>query len=163
VKISKLFVFVIIASAVLFYFQNCGLVDHEGTETGNLTTTPASVAGAPTGNAILQAACEKISVCDSTVSLTTCENDLLASNSIDTALGLPAGYGTLQQILDAESVGQLAVNATAANACISDIQMLSCTAVTASAPTPTPTNTSSLSGIIPANPSCSSVYSAPSN
>jgi hypothetical protein len=149
----------------LSHLSGCG-----GTGTGNPTTaadTPSGAnPGATTGitapaSDILTHLCAKLNACYPSLGTSACQSGVLASTVIDTELGLAAGFGSFQKVIDAENAKTIKANSTAATTCMADLDALLCSSagVQAAYSTGAPTDFSHVDQMIPTGTSsCPAVY-----
>ncbi len=133
-------------------------------QTGSAPTGTTDVTGVgvytSTPQNLVDAICAVAAQCDGADS-SACLSGILSQTNIPTALGLSAGFGTVQQMLNEYSNGLISQNVAYANQCLTDLQALSCSsaAVTGAYSSSAPSNWSNLANMIPtSSTSCGGVF-----
>ena len=144
---------------LLLLASGCG-----GTEAGNpALTSPATPNSTRiiAANEILREMCDKLTSCFPSLTDSSCRAGILASSGIDTKLGLPAGFGTYQSIVQADTMGTLRVNIQPMMQCQVDVHNLSCASasVTSAYSAAAPSDFTHVSSLLSSSTaSCSGVY-----
>jgi hypothetical protein len=122
-----------------------------GTEGGNPVTSE-DLRSAPAASGIAVAICARLTACHpSALTVAQCQSRLLASNVIETELGLLALGRSYAAIIEGEGAGTLVADAAAGAACASQIDALSCgdPAVTQAFDPAQPSDLSAIDRIVP--------------
>ncbi|MGZ3769864.1 MAG: choice-of-anchor Q domain-containing protein [Bdellovibrio sp.] len=125
-KNIKIFFLFISFVALLLGFVSCG-APLTFSEFKNLTSKN-TIAGNPltaVSEKLTDKICSVISRCHD-ISMAQCKEGLLNVPGFGTPLKLPSNYSTLAEILSAEQLNLLAINASTENSCYQSIEQLSC-------------------------------------
>jgi hypothetical protein len=109
--------FMLLLATLAFALSGCG---------GGGVTDAGNPAPQPWANNCLNSMCSKLHECFPSLSLAQCAAGIKASSSIDTELGVRQGIGTFQDLMDAESAGQITAYSPAKSTCTRDIGLLAC-------------------------------------
>jgi hypothetical protein len=127
-KSLKSFLLMTIA-IVLLSFNNCGRVDFDGRglDLETMKSTETIVGNPFASKSLLARLCRVISSCHSSVTTADCETGILKTSGIDYQLGLAKGsVKTFEDIVNAESAGELKSNVTSLFSCQTAVENLSC-------------------------------------
>ena len=129
-----------------------------GTDVGNPGLVPASGSnGNPTSNFMSEAMCNKLHVCNPTLSFGTCYTGIHSATGLTAAMGLNATtYPTLNAAETAVTTGALVVNSANLNQCTLSINALNCvdTRVTSAYTTTAATNFNNTYQLLSADSIC---------
>ena len=151
--------------AVLVLVSGCA--GGSSTETGNpnLPGDPGGSGGGTTrvaaAQVILDNICIKLTECFGSLSPSQCEAGVLPQTNLAARLGLPAGFGSAQAILDAEAAKTINGHAPARDQCVADLSALSCSGsvVQGAYSAATPGDFSHVAGMLAtASTSCAGTY-----
>jgi hypothetical protein len=142
--------------------SSCGSTVNGGAESTSAAAVPPVTLPTTNATTILESMCEELQNCNPSLSLNTCEYYLLQQTNVDTALGLPSGFGTFQQVITAEQNSQITVNANNFSSCLSALNDQACSdnSVIDSYNTSSPNDFSNAYNLIPTSAAsmCAQVY-----
>src|SRR5947209_3362352 len=113
-----------VAAAALLLAAACG------TEAGNPGPVPPAASPvnqrSAASTSILNAMCAKLNECFPSLSVSACQSGVLPVTNIAPSLGLSAGFGSYQAIIDAEAAGTIQAKAPQSTACPGEVGALAC-------------------------------------
>ncbi|HEX4924752.1 MAG TPA: hypothetical protein VFV50_11730 [Bdellovibrionales bacterium] len=98
-----------------------------GTGTGNPLQNSAGTNSAPSEN-LVAAICRKLTVCHAGLAPGVCYSNVFGKSGLPAEFGIASGYDTLNDVHEAEVAKTLSSDVAAANACVTTIDQLSCSA-----------------------------------
>jgi hypothetical protein len=158
----------VISALLLLFLSSCGLIG--GTEAGNPSLTPGIPQNPVDANLpqnlesvqIVNAICTKLIQCHPTLNLANCHSGVEAQTNITPALGVASSFGTVADVIQAETVGTLRADPTRAQTCVSEISAQSCVSPTLGTATYSPASPTNFTGVINMIPtsgtSCAGVF-----